>query len=152
MVVEQQAEAYQAGIRYLARREHSRAELRRKLAGKGFAEPAVDAALGRLADAGLQSDERFAENFVRSALRRGQGAVKIRAALRQRGVDEDIAAALLDLGDAFWWQQAAAAIAKRFGSDAPADRREWAKRARFLAGRGFSADIAGRVAGASNAP
>ena len=137
--------AYAAAIRLLARREHSRAELRRKLHAKGHAQACIDAAIDKAADAGQQYDARFAESFVRDRLQRGQGARKIRADLRARGVDGDAACAALPTDDAFWHDRARAALAKRFGPAPPASAAEWAKQARFLAARGFPESIARRA-------
>ena len=134
-------------VRLLGRREHSRFELERKLGSRGHAQELVERVVGDLADAGLQSDERFAESFVHSALGRGHGPARIRARLRERGVEDDIASANLDLGDDEWRELATRAVRKRFGQTPPLDRADWAKRARFLAGRGFSADVTARVVG-----
>ena len=131
--------AKEQAIRLLARREHSRLELRRKLEGRGHADEAVEAALAELAADGLQSDARFVESYVRSALERGYGEHKIRAALRERGVD---ATANLGLSDAQWRCLAAKALCKRFGATPPRDRADAAKRLRFLASRGFPYEIA----------
>ena len=138
-------ETFGAAVRLLARREHSRVELRRKLRTRGHAPEAVELALARLGEYGYQSDARFAESFVRSRVDRGQGRLKIGAALRERGIGDDIASALLDLGESEWRRLATSALHKRFGDAAPGGRAEWAKRARFLAGRGFTSDVVSRV-------
>ena len=138
-------ETFGAAVRLLARREHSRLELRRKLRTRGHQPEAVERALTRLGEYRYQSDARFAESFVRSRVDRGQGLLKISAALRERGIDEGIASALLDLGEPEWRRLATAALRKRFGDAAPAGRAEWFKRARFLAARGFTSDVVGRV-------
>ena len=138
-------ETYGAAVRLLARREHSQVELRRKLRTRGHRPDAVERALTRLGEYGYQSDARFAESFVRSRVDRGQGRLKIVAALRERGIEDDIASALLDLGEPEWRRLATAALNKRFGDAAPAGRAEWVKRARFLAGRGFTSDVVSRV-------
>ena len=138
-------ETYGAAVRLLARRDHSRLELRRKLRSRGHQPEAVEQALIRLGEYGYQSDSRFAESFVRSRVDRGQGRLKIVAALRERGIDDGIASTLLDLGELEWRRLATAALRKRFGDAAPADRAEWVKRARFLAGRGFTSDVVSRV-------
>ena len=124
----------------LARREHSRAELRRKLATRDTDREALEELLGRLAAANLQSDERFAESFLRSRVERGQGPLRIREELRQRGVDDATAAAALEAAAVDWGELLRAVHRKRFGSAPPADRREFAQRARFLAQRGFAAE------------
>ncbi len=138
-------ETYGAAVRLLARRDHSRLELQRKLRTRGHQPEAVEQALTRLGEHGYQSDVRFAESFVRSRVDRGQGRLKIGAALRERGIDDGIASALLDLGEAEWRRLATAALRKRFGDAAPAGRAEWVKQARFLAGRGFTSDVVSRV-------
>ena len=155
-------------LRLLARREHSQVELRRKLlrsrasnggeGGSADPEAQVDALLDDLVRRGLLSDMRFAEAFVRRGVDRGQGPLKIRAGLRNRGVAEDVIDDKLTFADEFWLARARTAQAKRFGiggetsgesgvGDAPASRSEWARRARFLAGRGFASDIIYRTLG-----
>ena len=141
------AEASRSAVRLLARREHSRLELRRKLASRGHAPRAAEAALAGLAEGGLQSDERFAASYVRTALERGHGMHKIRAGLRQRGIEPALANDALDLDAEAWQQRAAAAVRKRFGDAPPETAAEWAKRARFLAGRGFGAAVAAAAVG-----
>ena len=134
-----------AAVRLLARREHSRLELARKLASRGHADDLIEEIVEDLARAGLQSDDRFVQVFVRSALGRGQGPLKIRAGLTERGVNDDIASAHLDLDSHEWTERAANASAKRFGPALPENRADWARRARFLAGRGFTSDVVAKV-------
>ena len=72
-------------LRHLARRDHSRAELARKLAPHG--EPAeIEAVIERMRELGLQSDERYAEAFVRGKAARF-GAARLRSELARRGID-----------------------------------------------------------------
>jgi regulatory protein len=75
-----------AAVRLLARREHSRAELVRKLAARGAPAELADEVLDSLAARRLQSDERYAESLVTSRIGRGQGPVRIRRELAERGV------------------------------------------------------------------
>jgi len=75
-------------IQYLAMREHSYLELVDKLKSKGFGNTEIDAALGELVEEKLLSDARFGEAFVRSKAFKGQGPVRIRMALRERGLDD----------------------------------------------------------------
>jgi len=126
-------------IRLLARREYSRHELESRLSAKGHAHEDVAACLDALAEQGLQSDERFAEHFVRSRIQRGQGPRKVRAELDQRGVGRETVNEALEDAEVDWYQLAAETLARRFSGpgDAPKER---AKRERFLAGRGFDFD------------
>ncbi|QEA40783.1 regulatory protein RecX [Pistricoccus aurantiacus] len=123
-------------IRLLARREYSRAELAGRLAAKGHDSREVHECLDDLAARGLQSDARFAESFLRSRLSRGQGALKIRGELQQRGVDRELIGDTLANTEVDWFALACDTLARRF--DSPGDTpRERARRERFLAGRGF---------------
>lgn len=137
--------ALDKGLRALTAREHSRAELLRKLAGKGVARDLADRVVGELEAQALQSDERFAESFVHGRIERGYGPVWIRQALAQRGVDRDTAEALLDRPREFWLEQAQTARLRKFGEHPPADRASWEKQARFLAQRGFPSDLVTRA-------
>ena len=121
----------------LARREHSRLELERKLASRGFHAPVVAGALDRLEAAGALSAERFGASFVRSRIARGQGPLRIRMELEQRGVASDAAAELLGQAEVDWNEAAREVRRKRFGQAAPRDFKERARQARFLEQRGF---------------
>ncbi|MCY3839908.1 MAG: regulatory protein RecX [Gammaproteobacteria bacterium] len=146
-VDERRAVVRDAAVRLLARREHSRFELARKLGSRGHPDDLIEEIVRNLTRAGLQSDERFAQVFVRSALGRGQGPLKIRAGLAERGVDSAIASVYFNLDADEWSERAASALRKRFGSTPVENRAEWARRARFLAGRGFSSDVVAKVLG-----
>lgn len=129
-------ELRQRAVRLLARREHTRAELARKLAAHGTPEE-IDTVLNELARAGLQSDARFAESYVRAQAAR-LGAARLRQTLRTKGVE----AALIDAqvaGLPGEIDRARTVWARKFAAP-PADAREWAKQARFLQGRGFSVE------------
>ncbi|PWG60962.1 RecX family transcriptional regulator [Spiribacter halobius] len=125
-------------MRLLARREHSRRELARKLGQRGHPAPVIGRALDELAAENLQSDARFAEAYVRSRLERGYGPVRIEAELGERGVDAALVRPLLEADDDEWIERCREAHARRFGH-APGDLRERARQTRFLANRGFSA-------------
>ncbi|TVT47375.1 MAG: recombination regulator RecX [Denitromonas halophila] len=130
-------------LRLLSQREHSRAELTRKLAPHGTPEE-IAALLERLEEVDLQSDARFAESYVRSRQAR-YGSRRIALDLKQRGVSDDLIAAALDEGSEGDDQVRAREVwAKKFGTP-PVDAREWARQARFLQGRGFGADVIHRI-------
>lgn len=139
------AEARQRALGWLARREHSEQELRRKLARLDCPAPVIDAVATELVAEGLLSDERFAEMLSRTRFGRGFGPARVRAELRQKGVDEDTIAAYAKLGQAQMLRQAREALEKRFGSLPARDLKSRAQRARFLAYKGFPADVIFRV-------
>ncbi|WP_346795628.1 regulatory protein RecX [Halomonas sp. Bachu 37] len=130
-------------IMLLARREYSRAELEQRLGAKGHPGDEIDACLDELVDKGLQSDTRFAESFVRSRVARGQGPIRIRTELFQRGISQSLAqdaiAEVEEREGVDWFDLAATTLARRFSTpgDSP---REYARRQRFLASRGFDFD------------
>jgi regulatory protein len=141
-------------LRWLAQREHSRTELRRKLlalarapAGEGAPPEAdeaaarVDALLDALEREQLLSTGRFVESRVHARASRF-GSRRIAAELAQHGLalDDTQAAALR----ATELQRAQAVWQRRFGAPA-ADAAGRARQARFLAGRGFSAEVIRRV-------
>lgn len=129
-----------AALRLLATREHSREELRRKLASRAGAGDDVEAVLDRMLEAGFQSDARFAESFVRS---RGErfGAARLRRELAERGVAPELVAGALEGSlEADELARARAVWARKFGQ-APQDPKDWARQARFLQSRGFSGDV-----------
>src|SRR3954470_9261194 len=72
-------------MRFLARREHSREELRRKLAPKVNEGEDLAAVLDDLAKRGWLSDQRYAELSIRAKARR-YGPLKVAHVLRTRGV------------------------------------------------------------------
>ncbi|MFO8154776.1 MAG: regulatory protein RecX [Pseudomonadota bacterium] len=138
------AAAREAAMRLLARREYAVAEMVQRLRGRGHDEALAATVVDELCDEGLLSEERFVESFVRSRVERGAGPMKIEAELRQRGVDVTRAEPHLEEVD--WREQARAVYHQRFGNaEPPADRREWSRRARFLQGRGFTAEQVRRV-------
>ncbi|WP_297526585.1 regulatory protein RecX [Thiohalobacter sp.] len=137
---DEQAEVRAAALRLLARREHSRLELARKLRQRGRPEALVAQVLDELVEARLLSDARFAEQYVHSRAGRGYGPVRIRAELRERGVSEADIEAALEAAEADWGQLAEAARRKRFGQALPEDFPTRARQMRFLQNRGFDAD------------
>jgi regulatory protein len=131
------AEIREAALRLLARREHSRLELARKLSRRGWEAGAVDAEIDRLAAADLQSDERFAESFVRQRVAKAYGPVRIRAELAQRGIDRAEASRALSAEDPDWFAVAADWYQRRYGVEPPCDLKEKSRRQQALARRGF---------------
>lgn len=122
-------------LRALARREHSREELRRKLAPQVSEGDDLEALLEDLQRRGWLSDTRFAEQAARAKARR-YGPLKVAHFLKSRGLDEaDIAAGVAAAGE-----EGAAHLERVWRSrfDAPpANDREKGRQVRFLQGRGF---------------
>lgn len=118
--------AYEAGLRFLAPRARSVAEVRWRL-GRRFSPPSVSAAIGRLEQAGLLDDVKFAAFWVEQRQTfspRGQRA--LRAELAGKGV----ASAVID----------AAVQPARDAEDELAYRAAARQARRRVSGRGVSAE------------
>ncbi len=126
-----QNKCYASALRMLARREHSQLEIQQKLQQKDFEHADIQKTIALLIEQGYQSDERFAEAFIRMRYNQGKGPIKIVLELKQRGVDQ------FDLSVYDWRDRAKQVAQKKFGSEAPKDYKEKAKRQRFLQSRGF---------------
>ena len=123
-------------LRLLARREHSRAELARKLGPHAGSSEVVAAILDALVQKKQLSDQRYAEERVRS-LSRKYGAARIRQDLKAKGVDRETIERISSEGEL---ERASSILSRKYRAPA-ATREERAKRARFLQGRGFSYDV-----------
>lgn len=130
-------DARKKAMDYLARREHSRGELLKKMVKFGFVPEMAADAIAQLRAEGLQSNRRFVESFVQSRFNAGKGPARIRAELRDRDVAERIVDDVLADFDGDWFALAADVRAKKFGRQIPADFKDKAKQMRFLQYRGF---------------
>lgn len=129
----------------LARREHGRVELTRKLRQRGAEPEMIEAALDRLTEEGLLSESRYLESFVSYRARSGYGPARIREELGQRGLQRsDIELALRECG-INWQVQLEDTWRRKFAGQLPVDARERAKQGRFLAYRGFSMEMINRL-------
>ncbi len=129
-------------LQMLTRRDHSRAELKLKLALKAGCAEDVEAVLDALQAERLLSDSRYASQ---RATARGAryGDARLRLELRQHGLgDDDIAAALTSAGDEV--ARCRSVWEKKFGAQ-PETAEEKAKQMRFLQYRGFSGEAIRRV-------
>jgi regulatory protein len=129
------AELKARALRHLARREHSRAELARKLAPRAESPEALEQLLDALAAKQQLSDERYAEARSRQ-LARKYGAARIRADLKAKGIAPEVAARVSGADEL---ARARAILARKY-RDGASTREEVARRTRFLQRRGFSHD------------
>ena len=123
----------------LARREHSRLELYQKLKQKKFEPNIINAELDKLSNEGLQSDERFAEAFLRSRVDKGKGPNIIHSELLQRGVDEILISNVLEsISEGQWCEVAYETMNKKLGNESELDYDKQLKLMKFLNNRGFT--------------
>jgi regulatory protein len=132
-VVELRARA----LRLLARREHTRVELERKLSPHAGSSEAVDVLISELKTKNQLSEARFAEERARQ-LSRKYGAARIRQDLKAKGVSEELISRFSSSENEM--QKAKEILERKYRTPA-ATREEKAKRMRFLQSRGFSSEI-----------
>jgi len=130
--------------RLLGRREYSVFELgqrlRRKWAEFPQAEAMTEALLDALQEENLLSDERFVESFVRSRVNRHQGPLKIKAALRDKGVSDALVSMELETRSGEWSDLARDWLRRNHAGPVDFDLKK--KLYRRLANRGFTHDQA----------
>jgi regulatory protein len=154
-------------VKWLAQREHSRAELRQKLWRQAqhdgrtavstdpvaeappesdlIDEAAIQAQIETLLDSleaeNLLNDARFAQSRIRVRAPKF-GAGRIRGELTRLGVSIDRGAIDTEGSES---ERAHRIWARKFGANPSEDRHELARQCRFLASRGFSSDVIRRV-------
>jgi regulatory protein len=123
---------------YLARREHSRLELERKLARHAQTPEELSSMLDTLEQRGFLSAARVIEHVIH--IRKDRfGSQRIMHELREKGIEENlITAALPNIKEAE--QNNAREVWRRRFGVMPADAKERGRQIRFLMGRGFSAE------------
>jgi regulatory protein len=132
-------ELRERALRLLARREHSRVELVRKLGQAGFAASDIAPLLDEFEAKNWLSDRRFAESYVADH-RAKAGSVKLAYDLRQRGVSDVVIESVLSENRDSELERAREVWQKKFGTP-PVDAAEKAKQIRFMLSRGFAQEI-----------
>ena len=131
-------------IKLLTTREHSRLELDRKLRARGYPAEDVEQVLDQLEREDWLSESRLVERYVAERLEKGFGPIRIRFELREKGLSDALIRPQLDLDDSQCLELIARVHRQRFGEMPPADRNDFAKRARFLEYRGFPQGLIAR--------
>ncbi|MCL1960953.1 MAG: recombination regulator RecX [Desulfovibrionaceae bacterium] len=140
-------------LRYLAAREHSRAELERKLAphlprdGDGDGAAELARVLDELTARGFISEARVAESVLHRRAARLGGA-RVLHELRAKGLPDDVMTDAAERLRATELTRARQVWQSRFGQP-PQSAAEQARQTRFLAGRGFSGDVIRRTLAAA---
>lgn len=144
-------DALDTAFRLLTRRDHTRRELQVKLRRKGFGAGEVERAVARLDELGYLDDLKTARILAGHLVQKGYGALRIRYALGQKGLDEAIVEKALDgCGDDRTQAIDARRVLKkkRQRLEREADPKKRLHMAyRFLAGRGFPTTVIRRVLG-----
>ncbi len=130
-------------LRLLARREHARQELARKLAAHAEEPAELERVLDELERRGWLSERRVVEQVAHTRRARF-GARRIERELLDKGISEETIAAALPELRAGELEAARAVWRRKFGRQ-PQSAAERARQVRFLQGRGFDLDVIFKV-------
>lgn len=130
-------------LRLLGTREHSRAELERKLATYEEESGSLARALDELQAKGFINEQRVLESVVHRRAAK-LGTTRIRQELQGKGLAPEAVLEAVEQLRATEVERAREVWRKKFG-EPPLDANARAKQMRFLASRGFSGDAIRRV-------
>lgn len=142
-------EAYSRLADRCAMAEVATGEALEKLKGWGITGSDAFAIVQRLVDARFIDDERYARAYVRQCVNNARwGVNKIRAAMRHKGLDADTIRIAIEEEldeDTYFGNLAAALRSKGRNMPSPLGRNDYARLVRFALGRGYEADLVGRM-------
>lgn len=130
-------------LRLLSQREHSRAELERKLARHEEEPGSLARALDELAAKDFISEARVVQSVLHQRAPR-LGAARLRQELQAKGIAPDAVAEAVSGLQATELERARALWQRRFDAP-PSDAKERARQARFLLARGFAGATVAKV-------
>lgn len=130
-------------LRLLAAREHSRAELERKLAEHEEEPGQLARVLDELQQRGFIDERRVAESIIHRRAAR-LGASRVRQELAGKGLAPELVAEAVESLKATEFERARQVWLKKYGQP-PADAAQHARQARFLVARGFAPAVVSRV-------
>jgi regulatory protein len=136
--------AYVAGLLMLGRRELSEAQVRQRLARRGYEDDEVDSAVARLLEERALDDRRVANAIAHTETRvRGRGRMRVKRQIEAAGISTPLAQEAVDavLAELDADELLLAALEKRLrGRPAIADDREFQRLYRYLVTQGFDVD------------
>jgi regulatory protein len=138
------SKAYITGLQLLARRELSEAQLRQRLARRGYASDEIDLAIAQLLAERSLDDRRVATAIANTETRvRGRGRLRVKRQIEAAGISASLAENAVDAVFEEIDQDAllAAALDRRLrGRATIGDDREFQRLYRYLLTQGFDAD------------
>ena len=120
---------------FLSRREHYKKEKYKKMLDKVNSLEILDEEIKKLEQDGILDDERFAEQYLYSLVKRGLGPLRINKYLQEKGVDSHLINTLLK--DLDWQDLAKEVLLKKSKYQIPPKEEDVIKLKRFLNYRGF---------------
>lgn len=132
---------YERAVRLLARREHSRLELKKKLRRDGTRTTEIIELIEGLAKQNLQSDERYTEAYIHNRTQAGYGPWRIRKELQERGISDELIHQYLPQDQEYWQKRMREVWNKKYGRNFENSEITLERQHRFLLQRGFELDI-----------
>lgn len=132
--------AKERALMLLGYRDHSIAELQRKLRDCGYSPSVARAVTDRMTEVELLDDERFSSAWTRSRVSAGYGPRRIRQELVRRGIDPELADAAI--AESIDGEGEVARARSALRGRTAANRAERDKLVRRLVSRGFSLSVA----------
>ncbi|MGI6746952.1 MAG: regulatory protein RecX [Anaerovoracaceae bacterium] len=83
-------DCHETALRYLCHRDRTAYEMISHLISKGFSQDVIDEEVEYLKELCYIDDERYCEDYIQYAMRKGRGPVRIRLELKKKGVGEDL--------------------------------------------------------------
>lgn len=152
-MADNRGDALEAALKLLSYSARSARELARRLAEKGYAPGAIEAAIAHLAGTGYIDDEKFAESLAESRIRNKRwGPSKVARDLVSKGISQDIIKKTLGRIGPREEEAARAALdkwARKNGAALPPEGREFERAFRHLSARGFSTGVIIKVLASS---
>jgi regulatory protein len=144
--VDEAQRAYIFALKALGRRDHSEAELRRKLNDRGISAGVADELVESLKRSGYLDDRRFALRWAESAVRNGKGyGFRLRFELSRRGIADDLASEIAERIGAEYDEAESirSLVARKFSGFVPrsADDRQKRRVVSYLQRRGFGLPV-----------
>lgn len=137
-------DCHDTALRFLEHRERSAHEVRTHLVTKGFQEKEIEEELQYLEELHYVDDARYCSSYIRYAMGKGRGPVRLQFELREKGIDAArIQEALGESFDSQTEKDAAMKQARKLldRSDGVADEKTTAKIGRKLASLGYHTDV-----------
>lgn len=120
---------------FLSRREHSKKEIYKKMLDRVNSLEILEEEIKKLEKDGILDDERFAEQYLYSLVKRGLGPLRINKYLQEKGVDSHLINTLLK--DLDWQDLAKEVLLKKSKYQIPPKEEDVVKLKKFLNYRGF---------------
>ena len=137
--------ARQVAVSLLAGRDYSRHQIKQKLEAKGFEGSEIETVLDACEQSGYIDDKRFAQSLLRSHIYKGHGPIRIKQAMKLKGLNADLVTQTINESDCDWFELAKQKAQKKYADKPVVDYKDKAKRIRFLMGQGFDYEQASGV-------